>query len=82
MAATQPESVTSNTTSPVCLELRPECSKRACVERLAHLAHQVQVVVQVVDGGQHGAQHFAAAVQVVQVGSGETVAPTIVPRNA
>ncbi len=38
--------------------------------------------MQVVDGGQHGAEHFAAAVQVVQVSATESVAPTLVPRHA
>ena len=54
---------------PVLLELRPELAKAPCVQREAHLAHEVEVVVQVVDAGQHRAQHFAAAVQVVQVGA-------------
>ena len=54
----------------------------ASIERLAHLAHQVEVVVQVVHRGQHRAQHLAAAVQVVQVGAAETVAPALVPAHA
>ena len=53
------------------LELRAEGLEAAGVQRLAHLAHQVQVVVQVVDAGQHRPQHLAAAVQVVQVGAAE-----------
>jgi hypothetical protein len=43
----------------------------AFVQRLAHLAHQVHVVVQVVHAGQHRAEHLAAAVEVVQVGAAE-----------
>lgn len=67
---------------PACaigLEAGAELGKRARVERIADFLHQVQVIVQVVDGGQHGAQHFAAAVQVVQIGAAEAVATTIVP---
>jgi hypothetical protein len=41
--------------------------------------HQVQVVVQVVDGGQHGAEHFAAAVQVVHVGAAEAASAALLP---
>jgi hypothetical protein len=41
--------------------------------------HQVQVVVQVVDGGQHGSEHFAAAVQVVHIGAAETASATLSP---
>ena len=62
---------------PIRLELHPELCKRACLQRLAYFAHEVQVIVQVVDAGQHGAEHFAAAVQVVQVGSGEAFAPPV-----
>jgi hypothetical protein len=51
------------------LELRLKSRKPHLLQRRAHLAHEVQVVVQVVDGGEHGAEHFAAAVQVVQVGA-------------
>ena len=38
--------------------------------------------MQVVDAGQHWAQHFAAAVQVVQVGTAKTAAPALRPRHA
>ena len=58
-----------NSARPVLLELRSELAKAPRVQRQSNLAHEVEVVVQVVDAGQHGAQHFAAAVQVVQVGA-------------
>ena len=38
--------------------------------------------MQVVDAGQHRPQHFAAAVQVVQIGAAESGAPTSGPRHA
>ena len=72
----------SHPARPVRLELRAELRKLPCLQRLAHFAHQVQVVVQVVDGGEHGAEHFAAAVQVVQVGAAETTPPALAPRHA
>ena len=52
-------------------ESAPEGVEAAFVERLAHFAHQVHVVVQVVDARQHRAEHLAAAVEVVQVGAAE-----------
>ena len=42
----------------------------------------MQVVVQVVDGGEHGPQHLAAAIQVVQVGTAEAAPAAIVPAYA
>ena len=56
-----------NSARPVFPEAIYERRQRPGFKRRAHLAHQVQVVVQVVDAGQHGAQHFAAALQMVQV---------------
>jgi ATP-binding cassette subfamily B protein RaxB len=53
------------------LELRAPGLEAPSSSACAHLAHQVHVVVQVVDAGQHRAQHLAAAVQVVQVGAAE-----------
>ncbi len=56
--------------NPACavfFELGAERTKLARIQSLAHFAHEVEVVVQVVHGGQHGAEHFAAAVEVVQV---------------
>src|SRR5574337_485957 len=50
----------SDPARPVGLEARAELAKAPCIERIAYLLHQVQVVVQIVDGGQHGPQHLAA----------------------
>ena len=72
----------SNPARPVSLELLPERAKAARVQRLAHFAHQVQVVVQVVHAGQHGAQHFAAAVEVVQIGPAEAASAALRPGGA
>jgi len=69
----------SNPPRPIPLEPRHIPRKIPRVQRIAHLLHQVQVVVQVVDGGQHGAEHFAAAVQVVHVGAAETTSATLFP---
>ena len=41
--------INSHPARPFGLELLPECAKGAGVQRGAHLGHQVQVVVQVVD---------------------------------
>ena len=51
----------SDAASPVRLELGAELLERTGIQRVAHFLHQVQVVMQVVDGGQHGAEHLAAA---------------------
>ena len=56
-----------NSACPVFPEAIYERRQRPGFKRRAHLAHQIQVVVQVVDAGQHRAQHFAAALQMVQV---------------
>jgi len=69
----------SNPPRPIPLEPRHKPRKIPRVQRIAHLLHQVQVVVQVVDGGQHGAEHFAAAVQVVHIGAAETASATLFP---
>lgn len=63
-------------------ELLAELGKRARIQRGAHLAHQVQVIVQVVNGCQHGSQHLAAAVQVVQIRARKALAPARVPAHA
>ena len=65
---------------PVRLELRPECPKPPSVQRIADFLHQVQVVVQVVDGCQHRPEHFAAAVKMVEVGAAEAALATGIPR--
>ena len=36
---------------------------------LPHLAHYVKVVLQIVDGGERGEQHFAGLEQVAEVGA-------------
>ncbi len=68
-----------NPPRPIPLEPRHKPRKISRVQRIAHLLHQVQVVVQVVDGGQHGAEHFDAAVQVVHIGAAETTSATLFP---
>ena len=50
------------------LELAAPGLEAAGLQRLADLEHQVKVKMQVVDAGEHRAQHLAAAVEVVQVG--------------
>src|SRR5437868_7818203 len=67
---------------PIRLEAGAEFGELPGIERLADLAHEVQVVVQVVDRGEHRAQHPAAAIEVVQVGAAEAIAPALVPRHA
>ncbi len=69
----------SNPPRPIPFEPRDKPRKIPSVQRIAHLLHQVQVVVQVVDGGQHGAEHFAATVQVVDIGAAETASATLLP---
>ena len=51
----------------------------AVVQRIANALHQVQVVMQVVDGGEHGAEHFATSVKVMQVRSAESTSPALFP---
>ena len=51
-----------NPTRPVVFELGSKGFELSCIERVAHLLHEVEVVVQVVNGGEHGAEHFAATV--------------------
>ena len=51
----------------------------AVVQRIANGLHQVQVVMQVVDGGEHGAEHFTAAIKVMQVRPAEPTSPTFFP---
>ena len=62
----------SDPTLPVRLELQHEFAKAPGVQRIAHFLHQVQVVVQIVDAGEHRAEHFTAAVEVVQVGTAKS----------
>ena len=59
----------SDPAAPVGLKLQAKVAEAVGIERQPYLAHQVQVVVQVVDAGQHGAEHLAAEFQVVQVGT-------------
>ena len=51
----------------------------AVVQCIANGLHQVQVVMQVVDGGEHGAEHFTAAIKVMQVRPAEPTSPTFFP---
>ena len=37
--------------------------------------------MQVVNGGQHGAKHFTASIEVVQVSAAETFAAAVVPAH-
>ena len=57
----------SNAACPVRFELGLKSGKTPRVQGLANFAHQVHVVMQIVDAGQHGPEHFATAVQVVQI---------------
>ena len=52
----------SHSTRTVLGKLLSEHTKVARVQCIAHFLHQVQVVMQVVNRGQHGAEHFAATV--------------------
>ena len=54
---------------PVLVKVLAERVERVRVDRVAHFAASVQVVVQVVDRVQLRAEDLAAAVQVVQVGA-------------
>ncbi len=63
--------VRSHPARPVGVELSDEGVESLGVERGAHAAHELQVVVQVMRGGQHAEQHFAAAVEMVQIGARE-----------
>src|SRR5436305_9062088 len=49
---------------------RPPCEV-AGLDRGAHLAHEVHVVVQVVHAREQAVEHLAAAVEVMQVGARE-----------
>jgi len=48
------------------VELQRPRVEAVLVERVAHLLHDVQVVVQIVDGVQARAEDFLGAVQMVQ----------------
>jgi hypothetical protein len=56
-----------NSAVPVGVELQAEGMEAVSVDRVADLLHQVQVIVQVVDGVQARTQDLLRAVQVVQV---------------
>jgi hypothetical protein len=44
------------------------------IQRMANLAHELQVIVQVMDGTQHRAQHFSTPIQVMKVSSAKPTA--------
>ena len=44
------------------------------LDSLTQLGHQIVVVVQIMVGHQHSAQHFSAAVEVMQISAGEIFA--------
>src|SRR6476661_7073961 len=51
------------------VELHDEGLEAAGIDGVAHVLHQLQVVMQVVDRVEPGAEDFAGAVQVIQVGA-------------
>src|SRR5438445_12789372 len=67
-------SASSHAARALRMKVRNECRKLPGIDRRAHLAHQLQVIVQVVDGVQARAQDLAAAVQMVQVSAREVAA--------
>src|SRR6185312_7653409 len=54
------------------MKLRREIAKPPRRDGLAQATHQVPVIVQVVDRRQHRPEHFAALVQMAQVGAAES----------
>ena len=68
-----------NAARPVGVELHDKAAETFGFQGIADFLHEVKVIVQVVDTGQHGPQHFAAAVQVVHIGAAETASATLFP---
>jgi hypothetical protein len=58
-----------NPSRPIVLEPLHETGEVPDVQRIPRFFHQIQVVVQVVDAREHRAEHFAAAIEMVQVGA-------------
>src|SRR5574343_260044 len=59
---------------PFCVEAAHVFGEGAAGNRVAQVTHQVLVIVQVVDGGEAGAQDFVEPVEVVQIAPGEVLA--------
>jgi hypothetical protein len=55
-------------TIPLVLQGCSEAAKCTGFDRTAQLSHQIMVEMQIVLGHQHGAKHFAAAIQMMQIG--------------
>src|SRR5690606_6557976 len=55
----------------ICTELHNKCSETSFFYRQSHLLHQVQVIMQVMNGVQLCAQNLAGTMQMMQVGARE-----------
>src|SRR5471032_182679 len=66
--------INSGATGPFRMELQGKCMETVFIERFTHLAHQVQVVMQIMDSIQARTENFLGAVQVMQVSTREIAA--------
>ena len=70
-----------NATRPISVEVHDKAAETFGFQGIADFLHEVKVIVQVVDAIEHGAQHLAAAVEVMQIGTAKSFSAAIVPRH-